>query len=370
LELTAGYVWQQKYHAWLVGQLHGYDRVDFDRSIVLPIPNTVMTVGQYRQELKAHQKPLGLEYFERSLADEVLPDSAVLFTINQYGFKGPEFEIPKPPRMIRILAIGDSCTWGPPDDRFSYPRLLERELSKRMTGDNLAVEVINAGVPGSSFEKAVKRIGDFDRIDPDIVTIYLGWNGTIGRADPAKLSFLYRYSAFYKVFYHLVQNRTDTGLSETGTHRVFYDDSLSNAYQEITFEYDLLDLDALVRSFKLRNPNVEVELITLAGMFDWRVQPDEKALRHAYPISSSDNLYAYAVVTRKFNEALRIYAKTHDLGLIDFEEYAWEKLRPRSQFFDDSVHPSLQGYREMANFLTEQLWSVIHRASGNPAVTR
>ena len=82
LELTARYVWQHKYNECLTCQLHGYDSVDFQRSIVLPTPNTVMTVAQYRQELKAHQKPLGQRYLECSLADEPLPDSAVLFTIN------------------------------------------------------------------------------------------------------------------------------------------------------------------------------------------------------------------------------------------------------------------------------------------------
>ena len=89
------------------------------------------------------------------------------------------------------------------------------------------MEVINAGVPGSSLEKATKRIDEFRTTDPDIVTIYLGWNGTIGRADPAKLSTLYRYSALYKVFYHLIQNRSDTGLSETINHQTYYGDSLS-----------------------------------------------------------------------------------------------------------------------------------------------
>ena len=83
------------------------------------------------------------------------------------------------------------------------------------------MEVINAGVPGSSLEKATKRIDELRTTDPDIVTIYLGWNGTIGRADPAKLSTLYRYSALYKVFYHLIQNRSDTGLSETINHQTY-----------------------------------------------------------------------------------------------------------------------------------------------------
>ena len=365
LELTAHYIWQHKYNEWLAGQLHGYDAVDPQRSIIVPKPNTVMTVAQYRQELIAHQKPLGLGYLDRSLADEALPDSAVLFTINQYGYKGPEFKLPKPPNIIRILAIGDSCTFGPPDDRFSYPRVLERELNERITDKDVVVEVINAGVPGSSLEKALKRIDEFKKTDADIVIIYLGWNGTIGRADPAKLSTLYRYSALYKIFYHLFQNRSDTGLSEAINRHTYYDDSLNAAYHEIDFEYDLQDLNFLVQSLQLGNSNVHIALITLAGMFDWRVRPDEKAFQRAYPISSSNNLYAYTVLTRNFNQALRAYADAHGLGLIDFEQYAWEALHQRSQFFDDSVHLNLQGHEKLGIYLTSELLPLVHRASGN-----
>jgi lysophospholipase L1-like esterase len=360
LEIAARYIWHKKYNEWLTGQLHGYDRVDSHRSIIVPIPNTAMTVARYREELTFHQKPLGMNYLKRSLADELLPDSAVLFTINQYGYKGPEFNLPKPPNTIRILAIGDSCTWGPPDDRFSYPRILEKELNMRVTDKDAVVEVINAGVPGSSLEKAAKRIDEFKDTDPDIVTIFLGWNGTIGRADPDKISSLYRYSALYKVFYHLIQNRSDTGLSEPSRPKTYYDDSLSAAYHEIDFESDLMDLDFLVRSFQ-QNSNIRIVLITLAGLFDWRVEPDEKSLQFAYPISSTNNLYAYAILTKKFNQVLRDYSRANGLSLIDFEEYAWKALRPRSDFFHDSVHPNLRGYREMGIYFSSELLPLVNQ---------
>lgn len=78
-----------------------------------------------------------------------------------------------------------------------------------------------------------------------------------------------------------MQNRSDTGLSETIKRHTYYEDSLSAAYDELDFVYDLRDLDLLVRSLQLGNPSVRIVLITLAGMFDWRNIPDEKALQWA-----------------------------------------------------------------------------------------
>jgi lysophospholipase L1-like esterase len=69
--------------------------------------------------------------------------------INSRGTRGPEFEIPKPPGIIRILCLGDSRTfgWGVREED-SYSGVLEKTLSER-TGKK--VEVINAGVNAWSF---------------------------------------------------------------------------------------------------------------------------------------------------------------------------------------------------------------------------
>ncbi len=96
IETSAGIIWNQKYNEWLGKQLHGYDRLDHERSIIIPTANTVVTVAVYRAGLQRHGKTLGLRTFEKSKQHQMKDDSGVLFRINKYGFKGPEISIPKP----------------------------------------------------------------------------------------------------------------------------------------------------------------------------------------------------------------------------------------------------------------------------------
>jgi lysophospholipase L1-like esterase len=65
--------------------------------------------------------------------------------VNSHGVRGPEFAIPKPPGVIRILSLGDSTGfgWGLSDEQ-TYSRLLEKQLNASIkTGPRF--EVINAG---------------------------------------------------------------------------------------------------------------------------------------------------------------------------------------------------------------------------------
>ncbi len=116
LEISAGVIWKKKYNQWLEKQLHGFDYVDYERSIIIPTPNTKKTVSKYRSELKSHGKTIGLANFEASIQHDIPADSVVLFRINKYGFKGPEITIPKPDSIFRVMTIGNSCTWGCAND--------------------------------------------------------------------------------------------------------------------------------------------------------------------------------------------------------------------------------------------------------------
>ncbi len=68
--------------------------------------------------------------------------------INSRGTRGAEFAVPKPGGTIRILALGDSKTfgWGLTEDE-SYPRRLETGLQVLVPAGT-RVEVVNTGVNG------------------------------------------------------------------------------------------------------------------------------------------------------------------------------------------------------------------------------
>jgi lysophospholipase L1-like esterase len=66
-------------------------------------------------------------------------------TTNALGFRGPEWDAARRRAALRILVLGDSCTFGKGvADGESYPARLEARLRER----GLDVAVFNAGIPG------------------------------------------------------------------------------------------------------------------------------------------------------------------------------------------------------------------------------
>jgi lysophospholipase L1-like esterase len=103
-------------------------------------------------------------------ADETL-------SINSHGCIGPEFSAAKPPGVVRVVCLGDSCTAGDllPNAGDRYPRQLERELERRYRERD--IRVINAGVGGySSLQGRLWLEREVLDWEPDLVVIYFGWN--------------------------------------------------------------------------------------------------------------------------------------------------------------------------------------------------
>lgn len=67
------------------------------------------------------------------------------FRLNSRGFKDVEYAIEKEPGIYRIVAIGDSFTFGVVPYRYNYLTLLEKKLNQ----ETRQFEVINMGIPGT-----------------------------------------------------------------------------------------------------------------------------------------------------------------------------------------------------------------------------
>jgi lysophospholipase L1-like esterase len=92
--------------------------------------------------------------------------------VNALGFRGDDVEVPKPDGTFRIVALGDSMTFGFGvfDDQTYAARLAER-LSA-----NTRVEVVNAGVTGySSWQSRKYYETVVRRLDPDLVVAMFGY---------------------------------------------------------------------------------------------------------------------------------------------------------------------------------------------------
>lgn len=119
---------------------------------------------------------------------------------NTLGFRDPERPASRPDGMRRVIATGDSITFGiGVDDEQSYPRHLQSRLTESGAKD---IEVWNAGVPGYAMADHLgllrKRLLP---LKPDVVLLQLSRNDN---ALPMPLSpwFLesLRYSGFARVW--------------------------------------------------------------------------------------------------------------------------------------------------------------------------
>ena len=68
------------------------------------------------------------------------------FVLNSKSFRTPEYDVSKAAGVHRVLAIGDSFTYGVVPDADHWTTLLEAGLKDRRTGQ---VEVLRLGVPGA-----------------------------------------------------------------------------------------------------------------------------------------------------------------------------------------------------------------------------
>ncbi|MBN2227191.1 MAG: SGNH/GDSL hydrolase family protein [candidate division Zixibacteria bacterium] len=94
--------------------------------------------------------------------------------INSFGLRGDEI----PPRSdkCRIVALGNSCTfgWGMKEDQ-TYANRLEMLVNADSTLPE--IEVINAGIPGYSSTQGSRFFySDILKLHPDIVMLMFGWN--------------------------------------------------------------------------------------------------------------------------------------------------------------------------------------------------
>jgi lysophospholipase L1-like esterase len=359
LEGGARIIWESKYHELLEAMLHDYERVDYERNLVVPTPGSRVSVEEFYADLRRRGRHAGLEHLEKLRRNYSLTDTTVLISINQHGFRGPDVDVPKPNDVFRILTIGDSCTWGlMVGDRQPYPRVLEQALNDALghTGE-VSFEVVNGGFCADGLQRSLARIDQFVSVEPDLITIYLGWNRTIFRADPRRLRLLYELSALYRFYYHCVVSPPGW-LDGSSEERVrFYDpgDPSLEPFREYGFEHDICDLDRLVEALHSLRPSAAIVLITLPGLLDCEVQPDDHAIDKSSPLEQSDNVYLYPLLAKRWNEAIRSYAGTHGLDVIDLEQYARESIDRRSNYFMDAVHWNAEGYREVGRFLAAEL---------------
>lgn len=115
--------------------------------------------------------------FDKDLRYRMLPGNHRIgdmeFHVNKWGYRGRDWEEKKGPGIFRIMAIGDSSTFGYSNqDDETYPHILEDLLNKNK------VAVLNLGmVAYSSWGSVLDYKLRGSKFDPDLLIIFPGnWN--------------------------------------------------------------------------------------------------------------------------------------------------------------------------------------------------
>jgi lysophospholipase L1-like esterase len=132
--------------------------------LVRPQPVLVVSKGLYAPDPpRRYRLQPG---FQGTITNRVEYDTPV--SINREGLRGPEIE-PRQPGTFRILALGDSFTFGVgASQEETYPAQLQEILRSRGTD----AQVLNAGAPGFGVPDAVAWYRRWGRpLDPDAVVL-------------------------------------------------------------------------------------------------------------------------------------------------------------------------------------------------------
>jgi len=116
----------------------------------------------------------GMYLFDDELGHRLRPGFASGdIRTNSWGFRDREYPLEKPNGILRMVAIGDSFTFGSQRAEDSYPKALERLLAGR-------AEVINTGVPAYSTVQEIGHLRRFGlRFHPDVVLLGLFPTGDV-----------------------------------------------------------------------------------------------------------------------------------------------------------------------------------------------
>lgn len=94
---------------------------------------------------------------------------------NSEGFRSPEISPVKPEGTVRVICLGDSLTFGHGvEERFAYPRALERVLRERFP--QRGWEVVNTGVEGYSTFQETVQLQRCLKYQPDLVVLLFCMN--------------------------------------------------------------------------------------------------------------------------------------------------------------------------------------------------
>lgn len=317
-------------------------------------PGFSQTLREIIEEKERTGKFLAVKHLKETARLLNIREDEIIIQINSKGFRGPEIDPYH--SKTRILTLGDSCTFGT-IERFTYPRVLERELNEY----GFDVEVINGGVEGYSPHNILLNIDIYKALEPEITTVYIGWNAiyTFDLRERKTLASLELLKKAYRRLLHLISGEKRIALMQYKKPKKWKRDEkpLKNIMNHIS--HVIADVQKILE--EMRSSGSEVVIITLPGLFSSREEPSEDALRKGHLPPYTNNPFILARIGEEYNHSLRELAKRLNLEFIDLEEWCNQNLHPKEKFFIDSVHLTEIGQELIGKYIAEKLRGKIEK---------
>jgi lysophospholipase L1-like esterase len=323
-------------------------------------PGLRMTLADVIDAKRRDGHLLAVSYLEARAPALGVRRGDIAVAIDADGYRGPEVDHAH--ARFRIVAIGDSCTFGTTlGEGYPYPRVMESEL-RRMGRD---VEVINAGVEGYGPANVLARLDELEALRPELVTIYIGWNALYSETVlPEAVLTARRGLAGRSSALRLLGDAYDKASAalDDPRHRALLE------YQKPKHPDrsapDVAALDQYTPSFLpqlhkvidgFRSMGSRVVLVTLPGLYVMDEAPDARTLEKGHLPPFTDNPYVLARMAERYNDGVRALARSRGLQVIDLDAWGRKALEPRADRFFDSVHLYEEGQRLIGARLAEAL---------------
>ena len=293
-------------------------------------------------------------------------DGKPKYKINEYGYRGTPFSVPKQEGVVRIIILGGSAVFDQNvKEGEDWPHLVQKHLHARGYEN---IEVVNAGIPGyTSFDSVGRLYGQIWMYDPDYLLLYNAWNDIkyFQQVSPPKsiltwrlkytqivdprlhyqgaLDRLLNYSELYAQirvrYYDLVLNVGNEGIIPEGAYAKDYTQWAPKQYQ--------INMELFVDSS--RNIGATPILMTQATLVNAENSVDEmKHINYDYQKLTHQALVkAY----EECNNIVKNVGREKKVKLIDVAAI----MSGQKQFFSDHVHLTSAGGARIAKMVAQFL---------------
>jgi len=277
--------------------------------------------------------------------------------VNSQGFVGKELE-PGGEDLWRIVALGDSNTFGDGNDVHTYPVKLESRLKGREAPGH-RFEVINAGIQGLDSGQALRRLeSKVLALDPDVVTIYIGWNDlmkydplgqvkeTVVSSASRTVDSLWLVKGMRKLLFFYLRTWLNPPATGPGSRTGRFTD-----FDPTIFSENVIRMLHLVRE-----QGADPVLLTLPTVVRREMTiEDVRGAGIYFPYYSS----AYAVgdlvdLVASYNRAIRRIAAQEQVPVVPLDQLFEARSDYRSLFYD-TMHPTKKGQEFIADELSAAL---------------